>query len=106
MARRSKFKIGSREAGVAARDILHALELAREPLNEKELAKRLRVPRSEREAFERALDALERAGDLVRNRAGSLLVAKRIAVLLGFLDKLRLFSAKIAPAPLPRWRNW
>src|SRR5204863_8991685 len=86
VARRSKFKIAPREAGVAPRDILHALELAREPLTPKELAKRLRVPRREHEAFERAIDALERSADIVRNRAGSLLVAKRIAVSAGRIE--------------------
>jgi len=86
VARRSKFKIAPREGGVAARDILHALELAREPLTPKELAKRLRVPKRERDAFEGALEALERAGDIVRNRAGSLLVAKRIAVVAGRIE--------------------
>jgi len=69
-----------------ARDILHSLELAREPLMPKELAKRLRVPKRERDAFERALETLERAGDIVRNRAGALLVAKRIAVVAGRIE--------------------
>jgi ribonuclease R len=92
VARRGKFKVGKgeRHAGSghpsAAREILHALELAREPLTPKDLAKRLRVPRTERESFEHAVAELERAGDIVRNRAGSLLVAKRIAVVAGRIE--------------------
>ncbi len=83
MAKRSKFKVASGGRNDPARDILHALELAGEPLTPKELAKRLRVSRPEKDSFETALTALQRAGDIVQNRAGALLVAKRIAVLAG-----------------------
>ena len=86
MAKRSKFKAATRGRRDPARDILHALELAGEPLTPKELAKRLRVPRPEKDSFEQAVAALERAGDIVRNRAGSLLVAKRIAVVAGRIE--------------------
>ena len=86
MAKRSKFKVAVSGRNDPARDILHALELAGEPLTPKELAKRLRVPRPEKDSFEKALAALERAGDIVRNRAGSLLVAKRIAVVAGRIE--------------------
>ena len=57
--------------------ILDALSAARAPLEPRELAARLHVPRHAQREFERALAALERAGDVVQNRAGSLLVAKR-----------------------------
>jgi len=86
VARRGKFKVASGARSDPARDILHALELAREPLTPKDLAKRLRVPRAEKESFERTLATLERAGDIVRNRAGALLVAKRIAVVAGRIE--------------------
>ena len=39
-----------------------------------ELAQRLRVSRHERRDFDVALAALERSGEVVRNRAGALLV--------------------------------
>ncbi len=66
--------------------ILAALEKAGEPLTPKELAKRLRLEKREHNDFERAIQALERAGDIVRNRAGALLVARRIAVLAGRVE--------------------
>ena len=86
MAKRSKFKVAATGRNDPARDILHALELAGEPLTPKELAKRLRVPRPEKDAFEQALASLERAGEIVKNRAGALLVAKRIAVVAGRIE--------------------
>jgi len=70
-----------------SREILRELEHAGEPLNPRELSERLQVRRSrERRAFDAGLAALERAGDIVRNRAGALLVAKRIKVLAGRIE--------------------
>jgi len=69
-----------------AQRILGALNAARAPLTREELAARLHVPRHERREFERALAALERAGEVVQNRAGSLLVAKRIALVAGRVE--------------------
>ena len=70
-----------------SREILRELEHAGEPLHPRELSDRLQVRRSrERHAFDAGLAALERAGDIVRNRAGALLVAKRIKVLAGRLE--------------------
>ena len=70
-----------------SREILRELERAGEPLHPKELAQRLHVHRSrERRAFDAGLTALERAGDIVRNRANALLVAKRIKVLAGRIE--------------------
>ena len=66
--------------------ILAVLDAARAPLTPDELAARLHVARHARREFERALAALERAGDVVRNRAGSLLVAKRIALIAGRVE--------------------
>jgi ribonuclease R len=68
-------------------EILRELERAGEPLNPRELSERLQVRRSrERRAFDAGLAALERAGAIVRNRAGALLVAKRIKVLAGRIE--------------------
>ncbi|HWV88524.1 MAG TPA: ribonuclease R, partial [Burkholderiales bacterium] len=66
--------------------ILGALNAARAPLSADELAARLRVGRQARREFDRALSALERAGEIVQNRAGALLVAKRIAVVPGRVE--------------------
>ncbi len=66
--------------------ILAALNAARAPLTADELAARLRVARHARREFERALGALERAGDIVQNRAGALLVARRIALVAGRVE--------------------
>jgi ribonuclease R len=68
------------------REILDALEAAGEPLTARELSKRLRVEKRDHEMFEGALSALERAGDVVQNRAGALLVARRIAVVAGRVE--------------------
>jgi ribonuclease R len=86
VAKRSKFKAASSGHNNPARDILHALELAGEPLTPKELAKRLRIHRQQREEFEKSIESLERSGDIVRNRAGALLVSKRIAVVAGRIE--------------------
>ena len=68
------------------REILDALNAARTPFTADELAKRLRIERSARHAFQQALAELERSGEVVRNRAGSLLVARRIAVVAGRVE--------------------
>ena len=83
MAKRSKFKVGPPDP---RREILHALELADAPLKPQELAKRLRVPKKEKRRFESLLGELERSGALMQNRAGALLIPKRIAVLPGRVD--------------------
>jgi ribonuclease R len=69
-----------------SREILDALNAARAPLTADELAKRLRIERPQRRAFQQALGDLERSGEVVRNRAGSLLVARRIAVVAGRVE--------------------
>ena len=66
--------------------ILAALNAARAPLDADELSERLRVSRHARREFERALRELERSGEIVQNRAGALLVAKRIAVVPGRVE--------------------
>ena len=66
--------------------ILEALNAARAPLKPDELAARLHVPRHAQREFDRALAALERAGEVMQNRAGSLLVAKRIALIAGRVE--------------------
>jgi len=69
-----------------SRDILRELERAGAPLSADELAHRLRARRGERRAFDAGLVTLERTGEVVRNRAGALLVARRIAALAGRVE--------------------
>ena len=76
----------SRSEAPDSRRILDALNAARAPLTPDELAARLHVPRHARREFERALGELERAGDVMQNRAGSLLVARRIALIAGRVE--------------------
>jgi ribonuclease R len=69
-----------------SRDILRELERAGAPLSPDELAHRLRARRGERRALDAGLVTLERTGEVVRNRAGALLVARRIAALAGRIE--------------------
>ena len=68
------------------RDIVAALEAAGTPLTPAELAARLDVGRRGRGRFEAALAELEASGLVVRNRAGALLVARRIALVAGRIE--------------------
>jgi ribonuclease R len=69
-----------------SRAILRELERAGAPLSADELAGRLRVPRPERRDFDAGVSTLERSGEIVRNRAGALLVARRIAAVAGRVE--------------------
>jgi ribonuclease R len=69
-----------------AREILEALNRAGAPLSADELAARLEIKKRERRAFDAALAELERAGEVVQNRAGALLVARRIALVAGRIE--------------------
>jgi ribonuclease R len=69
-----------------SREILSELEHAGEPLRPKELAQRLNIRSRERRAFDAGVAALTRAGEIVQNRAGALLVAKRIQALAGRVE--------------------
>ncbi len=67
-------------------EILDALNSAGAPLTAQELAARLDIKGGERRALDAALAALERAGEVMQNRAGALLVAKRIALVAGRIE--------------------
>jgi len=86
LRRRARAERRETPADDYSREILRELERAGEPLAPKELAERLEIRTRERRAFDASLATLERAGELVRNRVGALLVAKRIAVLAGRVD--------------------
>ena len=68
-----------------AKEILAALNGAGAPLTPDELAERLDIRGRERRSFDGAVAGLERSGAVVKNRAGSLLVATRIALLVGLV---------------------
>jgi ribonuclease R len=61
--------------------ILQTLEAEAVPVDEQHLAQLLGVARGEREVFRRRLAAMERDGQLLRNRKGAILVAQRVAVI-------------------------
>jgi ribonuclease R len=63
--------------------ILQALTTARAPLTPQELSERLHVDDDARGTFNDELEELERAGRIVRNRAGLLLVAARANLISG-----------------------
>jgi len=69
-----------------AKEILAALNSAGAPLTPDELAERLDIRRRERRPFDAAVATLERSGAVVKNRAGSLLVATRLALLAGRIE--------------------
>jgi ribonuclease R len=66
-----------------AREILRELERAGEPLTVRELAEQLGIRAREQRAFKAGLAALERAGDVMQNRAGALLISRKIALVSG-----------------------
>ncbi len=86
-----------------AGEILDALERAGEPLSPKELATGLGVHASERRAFRAALEELERRGEVMQNRAGSLLVAKRIALVAGRVEGHRDGHGFLVPDDGSAW---
>ncbi len=66
--------------------ILQTLEAEAVPVDEQRLAKALGVQGGERAAFGRRLAAMERDGQLLRNRKGAILVAQRVAVVRGRVE--------------------
>ena len=63
--------------------ILAVLEEAGVPLVEDELVDRLKVAPEEREAVARRVGAMEREGQIVRNRRGALLIADKAGLIKG-----------------------
>jgi ribonuclease R len=66
--------------------ILALLERAGAPLTREELVAKLNARGRKRRVFDAALAALERSGRIVRNRAGALLAARRIALVAGRIE--------------------
>jgi len=86
MRRRSRAPREDASADAYRREVLRELERAGEPLPPRELAQRLGIQARERRAFDAALAALERAGEVHENRAGALLVARRISLVAGRVE--------------------
>ena len=86
LRRRNRAERPAQPAGEYAREILEALNRAGAPLSADELAARLEIRKRERRAFDAALAELQRAGEVVENRAGALLVARRIALVAGRIE--------------------
>ena len=86
LRRRARAERPARTHASHGSEILDALNAAGAPLTPGELAKRLAVREGERRTFDRSLAELERSGAIVKNRAGSLLVARRIALLAGRIE--------------------
>jgi ribonuclease R len=86
LRRRSRAERPQVAAPAYAHEIREALNRAGAPLTPRELAERLEIKKRERQAFAEALGALERAGEVVENRAGALLLAKRIALVAGRIE--------------------
>src|SRR5262245_14582711 len=63
--------------------ILQTLRDAAVPVDETQLAKLLGIRRAEREPFARRLAAMERDGQVLRNRKGAILVAQKVDVVSG-----------------------
>ncbi len=66
--------------------ILQTLEEEAVPLDERRLAQLLGVRRKEAEAFARRLAAMEREGQVLRNRKGAILVAGKVDVVRGRIE--------------------
>ncbi len=66
--------------------VLRTLEEEAVPVDERRLAQRLGVRRKEAEAFARRLAAMERDGQILRNRKGAILVAGRVDVVRGRVE--------------------
>jgi ribonuclease R len=66
--------------------ILQTLAEAGVPLADGELAQRLAIKPTEREPFERRLGAMERDGQILRNRKGAILVAAKLDLIKGRVE--------------------
>src|SRR4051812_48609109 len=69
-----------------SRAIVRELERAREPLTTRELAQRLAIRGREQHSFNAGIAALERSGEVMQNRAGALLIAKKISLVPGRVE--------------------
>ncbi len=66
--------------------ILQTLAEAGVPLTDEELARRLAIKPMERDAFVKRLGAMERDGQILRNRKGAILVASKLDLIKGRVE--------------------
>jgi ribonuclease R len=66
--------------------ILDTLNAAGVPVEVRELSRRLKVPRRQADVFARRLGAMERDGQVLRNRKGELLVARKLDIVAGRIE--------------------
>ena len=66
--------------------ILRTLAEAGVPLTDAELARRLAIKPKERDAFVKRLGAMERDGQILRNRKGAILVASKLDLIKGRIE--------------------
>ncbi|HKO88337.1 MAG TPA: ribonuclease R [Burkholderiales bacterium] len=91
-AQRSRDPHRDREAGryenpIPSREfILQILEEEAVPVEEARLAKLLGIKRTEAEGFTRRLGAMERDGQILRNRKGAILVAQKLDLVSGKVE--------------------
>jgi len=87
-AGRPRTTVAARPAELSeySREILDELTRAATPLTPDELAQRLDLKKRERAAFDTAVAELESSGRAVRNRSGSLLVADKLALIVGRIE--------------------
>ncbi len=72
---------------IASREfILQTLGEAGVPITDTDLARQLAIVASEREAFERRIAAMEREGQILRNRKGAILVATKLDLVTGRVE--------------------
>jgi ribonuclease R len=91
-ARRSADPFQAREASryadpLPSREyLLQVLESEAVPVDERTLAKLVGVKRAQHEAFARRLAAMERDGQILRNRKGAILVAQKLELVRGRVE--------------------
>src|ERR1700720_1347350 len=66
--------------------VLQTLAEAGVPLTDEELAQRLAIRPEERDAFVKRLGAMEREGQILRNRKGAILVAAKLDLVTGRVE--------------------
>jgi ribonuclease R len=75
------------ESPIASREfILQTLAEAGVPLADEELARRLAIEPEKRDPFERRIAAMERDGQVLRNRKGAILVATKLDLVSGRVE--------------------
>ena len=75
-----------RDEGKADASLLERLRTLGVPATPDELATHLDIPRRERKTFAAELDVLVRAGDIIVNRKGELLVAEKLDLVRGTIQ--------------------